>query len=407
MADLKFGGVTPGTGDIKVGSSNASKIYQGSTLLWPQNSPSPGEVTVCDLVWTNTNSTITATTSGGNIPIVTNQTDWKNAISNQQAAACYWDFDSNNAFRGLYYNVFSIEAIQPPAGFRIPTQQDWNDLRNCVNPVGSPYGQYDVTPIGNNYYGFYTTNLPSNPTFGTVAWNAISSGYTFMFNNRNQVFGGQGKRDIYWAQQTAPISSLDRFWTFLTTDYGQFQNPGYLEGFVGQSLYSNTTSRHGFPMRFVKDAPPPPPPVEFYNNDSQTGTPTNFLQNIRGTSGFGTGFAAQVNIGSVVISGSPATLYLYQYADVAGKGHFGASGTPSQTGGRVSFYPTSARNTASYEINWTSGNQGGTWSPAPTYSDRKEEAVTVPAGTWYIQLQVYGQVTTQGSTVNWYTGVRS
>ena len=64
MADLKFGGVTPGTGDIKVGSSNASKIYQGNTLLWPLGAaPQPGEVTICDLIWTKTNSTITATTT--------------------------------------------------------------------------------------------------------------------------------------------------------------------------------------------------------------------------------------------------------------------------------------------------------------------------------------------------------
>lgn len=147
--------------------------------------------------------------------------------------------------------------------------------------------------------------------------------------------------------------------------------------------------------------------ISFYDNDTQSGTPTTSLELIRGTSGFGTGFADQRDIGSVVISGSSATLYLYQYADVAGKGHFGATNTPTQTGGRVSFYTAPNRNVPSYEILWTSGNQGGTWSPAPTYSDRKEEAITVPAGTWYIQLQTFGQVTVQGSTVNWYTGVRS
>jgi len=404
MADLKFGNVTPAVGNIKLGSNNVSEIYQGTTKLWPQSAPpSPGEVTVCDLVWTNENSTITATTTGGNIPIVTNATDWVNALSNQQAAACYWDFDSNNAFRGLLYNAFSTEVIQPPTGFRLPTKEDWNNLRDCVS-TGSPNGQFDVTPIGNNYYGFYTSNTPSQPTFGTVDFNSISSGYVFKRLNYSMNFAGQGLRDIYWAQQTDPVSSLNRFWTFLTYDYGVQQNPGYLQGFVGQSVDSATNYRHGFSMRFVKDAPPP---IEFYDNDTQTGTPTTFLELIKGTSGFGTGFADQRDIGSVVISGSPATLYLYQYADVAGKGYFGTNTTPTQTGGRISFYTAPNRNVPSYEIDWTAGNQGGTWSPAPTYADRKEEAITVPAGTWYLQIQVFGKVSVQGSTVNWYTGVRS
>jgi len=406
MADLKFGNVTPAVGNIKLGSNNVSEIYQGATKLWPQSAPpSPGEVTVCDLVWTRENSIITATTTGGNIPIVTNQTDWTDAISNQQAAACYWDFDPNNAFRGLLYNIYATEVIQPPAGFRVPTEQDFTDLRFCVS-AGSPQGIQDVTSLGNNYYGFWTSTLPSNPRFGTVDFNAIGSGYTYRYGTGNQVFGQQGQRDIYWIEQTDPITSSNQpFRAFLTYDafpYGSGSNVRYLQGYNG-GAYS-LTYRHGFAMRFVKDAPPP---VEFYDNDNQTGTPTTFLELIRGTSGFGTGFADQRDIGSVVISGSPATLYLYQYADVTGKGHFGATNTPTQPGGRVSFYTAPNRNVPSYEILWTSGNQGGTWSPTPTYSDRKEEAIIVPAGTWYIQLQVYGQVTTQGSTVNWYTGVRS
>ena len=69
------------------------------------------------------------------------------------------------------------------------------------------------------------------------------------------------------------------------TPFSSQAPPYWLQGFNGEALDGYN---HGFAMRFVKDAPPPPPPVEFYNNDSQTGTPTTFLQYIRGTSGFGT-----------------------------------------------------------------------------------------------------------------------
>jgi len=412
MADLKFGNVTPAVGNIKLGSNNVSEIYQGATKLWPLGtSPQPGEVTVCDLIWTKTNSTITATTTGGAIPIVTNENDWITKCQNNDPAACYWQFDSNNAFRGLYYNVFTTEVIQPPAGFRLPTPQDWQDLIDCA-ATGSPDSTKDVTSLGNNYYGFWSSNIASNSRFGTVDFNSIGAGFAANSSTSSpppypsQGWFSQGTRDLYHQQQ--PWSSLPASYYPVTMFWRgpQGANQNWIVGYNNASFNDGFTSgkNGGALMRFVKDAPPP---IEFYDNDNQTGTPTTFLELIRGTSGFGTGFADQRDIGSVVISGSPATLYLYQYADVTGKGHFGATNTPTQPGGRVSFYTAPNRNVPSYEILWTSGNQGGTWSPTPTYSDRKEEAITVPAGTWYIQLQVYGQVTTQGSTVNWYTGVRS
>ena len=39
MADFKVNGITPRFGNIKVGSTNVKKIYQGSTLVWPFQDP--------------------------------------------------------------------------------------------------------------------------------------------------------------------------------------------------------------------------------------------------------------------------------------------------------------------------------------------------------------------------------
>jgi len=47
MADLKFGSVTPALGDIKVGSNDVSKIYQGSTEVWPGLSNIYYTTTIC------------------------------------------------------------------------------------------------------------------------------------------------------------------------------------------------------------------------------------------------------------------------------------------------------------------------------------------------------------------------
>jgi hypothetical protein len=47
MADLKFGNTTPALGDIKVGSNDVSKIYQGSTEVWPGLSNIYYTTTIC------------------------------------------------------------------------------------------------------------------------------------------------------------------------------------------------------------------------------------------------------------------------------------------------------------------------------------------------------------------------
>ena len=375
MADLKFGNVTPAVGNIKLGSNNVSEIYQGATKLWPQSSPpSPGEVTVCDLVWTRENSIITATTTGGNIPIVTNSTDWVNAISNQQAAACYWDFDSNNAFRGLYYNIFTTEVIQPPTGFRIPTVQDFNDLRNCVN-VGSPDGVYDVTSLGNNYYGFYTSNLPSNPRFGTVDFNSIGSGYVVKYNNLAMNFTGQGKRDVYWAQQTAPISSLTRFWCFLTYDYGLSQNPGYLEGFTGEAVSSSTTSRHGFYMRFVKDVVTN---TGIYGNftgspdETQSGTPSVYTQTAQ--TSFSTSNNQQNRVATSIITNS--TYDEFRFKAKINNGSFTMNSI------QIFAYSDSARTNLVYQTNpWT-----GPVAMTSSYQDPWGSLTLSTPGTYFLKV---------------------
>ena len=114
MADLKFNGITPGVNKIKLGNSSVQKIYDGSTLVWP-TSIDPGEVQICDLIWTTTNSTETELIAGGNIPIYTNAVEMRAKYLQQQPAACYWQFDENESYRGLYYNIYARNVVKPPS----------------------------------------------------------------------------------------------------------------------------------------------------------------------------------------------------------------------------------------------------------------------------------------------------
>jgi hypothetical protein len=417
MADLKFGNVTPAVGNIKLGSNNVSEIYQGTTKLWPLGTPpQPGEVTVCDLVWTKTNSTITATTTGGNIPIVTNENDWITKCQNNEAAACYWQFDSNNSYRGLYYNVFATDVIQPPTGFRLPTQQDWQDLISCA-ATGSPDGNLDVTSLGNNYYGFWPSNVVSNSRFGTVDFNSIGAGYASNGSTSSpppypsQGWFSQGQRDIYHQQQPSLPASyypVAMFWsgpTSLTQDWiAGYSAATFTDGFA-------TGKNFGYSMRFVKDVVT----LDLYDNDTQTGpTVSSITESILspgpGTSGQST-FTRDA--GSVVVPSGGGDVTLFQYLDNSTlpnitDAHFGVL-PPNSTaivGGAINVYPNANRNAyqLSYSLEWSNDNQGGVWSP-DGFANRKTGTLTLPQGTWYLELEFFGEKNTSVGQIEYFTGI--
>ena len=114
----------------------------------PGNAIPTGQVEICGLIWTDANSSETELIAGGNIPILTNQTDWYSAWQAQTPAACYWDFDSNNASYGLIYNYFTRNLVKPPAGFRLPTVSDWNTLKisPCFTNTGGLFNRYGANP---------------------------------------------------------------------------------------------------------------------------------------------------------------------------------------------------------------------------------------------------------------------
>ncbi len=413
MADLKFGNVTPAVGNIKLGSNNVSEIYQGTTKLWPLGSaPQPGEVTVCDLIWTKTNSTITATTTGGNIPIVTNQNDWITKCQNNDPAACYWQFDSNNAFRGLYYNVFATEVIQPPTGFRVPTQQDWQDLINCAG-TGSPDNSSDVTSLANNYYGFWPSNVASNSRFGTVDFNSIGAGYTWtgQLSVPPQVPQGwfsQGVRDIYHQQQ--PWSSLPASY-YPITMFWHTQNRDWLVGYSTASFNDGfaTGKNGGALMRFVKDVPTST--VNFYFNDTQTGTPTTSLYQDAFMAGNtqGTSVALLQTNASFEIIGNPATIKFVAYTDV------GTAQPPLARFTNIDWkiYTNSARTILAHQTLWEFASRGSDSfpiipsTPSSTLGFSIENwgtepgSVTLNPGVYYIRLVYsYGNSSISGGNVD-------
>ena len=241
MADFKLNGITPdGVGKIKLGSVDVQEIYMGSTLVWPP-SIDPGQVEICSLIWTNTNSIETELIAGGNIPISANGVEWRAAWINQTPAACYWDFDANNASYGLIYNYFAKNLVKPPVGFRLPTPSDFNTLETApCFPSPTPNGnknRYGASP------GNWDPSLLTNTTeLGDSGFNSQGYGYTSVASSGQGgiIFSLPQRAEGYWTD-IASISTIG--WGLQITPQGDLGSLGFSDA-----------NSWGLFIRFVKDA---------------------------------------------------------------------------------------------------------------------------------------------------------
>jgi hypothetical protein len=142
-------------------------------LLGSSPGPGPGEVEIGSLIWTDANST-TLASSGGTIPIFTTNQEADDARSTRTPGAVYWDFDSANASRGLFYNRWAAAAITPPSGFRLPTRNDWNNLRAELIALDS---LSNITAIGGGTNAFWNNSIQSNPDYNLSGFESLGAGY--------------------------------------------------------------------------------------------------------------------------------------------------------------------------------------------------------------------------------------
>jgi hypothetical protein len=246
MADLRIGTATapPNFGELKLGSENIQKVYNGSTLVWPiEDDPSAD---VCGIEFTTVNTSTTAVTSGSTIVIATSASDWALKFNQGIAAAAYYNYDIANASRGLYYNVYAFVAIQPPTGFRRPTVNDITTL------LASPCSDTSSNPANRNSLA---------TSVGTGNWNE-----TLFTNTTNRGNSGLDIRGYGYLSINPGISgtfiknqSEGGFW-FDGTSYqrgiviGDINIPTSSPYMTYQGLQS-TSSPGGFNIRFCKDIP--------------------------------------------------------------------------------------------------------------------------------------------------------
>ena len=237
MGNLKINGITPTS--IYLGGSDVQKIYNGSELVWPP-SIDPGGVEICNLIWTDVNSSETELIAGGNIPILTNQAEWYSAWQAQTPAACYRNFDSNNASYGLLYNYFAKDLVKPPLGFNLPTITQYNVLKNapCYTDTGGGLNRYGENP-GN----WNLSQLTNTSELGDSGLNIQGNGYAELNTITQTVtFPNFEIVETHWMNVIVP-GGVDGNMLFINS----------LSGTLGQT-YRSPDNKFAYFIRFVKDA---------------------------------------------------------------------------------------------------------------------------------------------------------
>jgi uncharacterized protein (TIGR02145 family) len=167
-----------------------------------------GTATICDKIWTNTNSSETELINGGNIVVSTTseQMHYKNITG--QPAACYYNFDENESHRGLYYNLNARNLIKPPSGFRLPTTTDWNEMTgdscNLHYPNANPFG----APLPNNYD---PNKLTDTALLGATGFNAYGYGGGMVYSNTITSWAYDNEKSIFWSSGSASSGGNSRY----------------------------------------------------------------------------------------------------------------------------------------------------------------------------------------------------
>ena len=182
-------------------------------------------------IWTLENLRTTKYTDGTPIPLVTDNTAWKNLTT---PGYC-WYANNEAAYKdpyGALYNWYAVNSGKlTPAGWRVPTDADWNVLTSLFgsgmqNPAGGR-----LKEAGTAHW--MSPNAGADNCSGFTALPGSSRG-------SNGVFDSLGRRANFWS--SSDFNATTAYYRTLFYNYS--------------SVWSNWGNKYfGCSVRFVKDGP--------------------------------------------------------------------------------------------------------------------------------------------------------
>jgi len=178
-------------------------------------------VTIGSQVWMAENLKTTKFNDGAIIPNVTLDSDWGNLLS---PGYCWYNNDvgNKNIYGGLYNWYAGNTGKLAPAGWHIPTKEEWRKLYNSVG--------YGLKESGSTHWLYNNTEATNNTGF-----TALPGGY------RYNKYDGIGLMGYWLCYEPNSVFLLDELGTIMGIKF---------EGIM--SLLSDTRT-HGYSVRCIKD----------------------------------------------------------------------------------------------------------------------------------------------------------
>lgn len=191
-----------------------------SAMTWPIAAlPS---ITIGTQVWANSNLTVSTYLNGDAIPKITNLNDWK---ATRSGAWCYFNFDDANDKYGKIYNQYAVDDPRglAPAGWRIPTSNDYYALRDQLggkNPAGAKL---------KSTTGWKSTTISGAAGTNESKWNGLP-----------------GYRMTLSAADVAAIDQYGYFWTSTDSTFlgASSRNSMFLYYGTGEMYMGTDTSKN-------------------------------------------------------------------------------------------------------------------------------------------------------------------
>lgn len=222
------------TGSTDSGDANGAATFdidlQGTGELVETSST---VVKICNHTWMTRNWDGTTFRNGDTIPEVTDPTAWAALTT---PAWCYYDNDpANGAIYGKLYNQWAIVDIRglAPLGWKIPTNDDINDLAICLGGSSVAGGKMKET--------------------GLTYWNSPNTGAT----NESGWNGRGGMYRLLSGAFQSPLKNEALFWktNSVGNEVGAFgldHSAGFLINGIITTPF-DPTNKYGLSVRLLKD----------------------------------------------------------------------------------------------------------------------------------------------------------
>lgn len=165
--------------------------------------------------WMKENLKVTHYNDGTEIPLITDNTEWASLTTGSYSS--YGNSASMASTYGLLYNGFSVQTGKLcPAGWRVPDNDDWEELRVFLG--GQAYAGSKMKQEG--------TSLWTSPNTGATN----SSGFTGLpggFRGPTGLFYQEGDVAIWWSLSTE--NDREFYWIVTYSNEGLSSSPAVPE----------------------------------------------------------------------------------------------------------------------------------------------------------------------------------